>query len=49
MTDRYSRQILFSAIGEAGQKRIKAAKVVPRRLWSVGYGQLRDVDEGWHR
>jgi len=37
MTDRYSRQILFSAIGEAGQKRIKASKV------------LRDVDEGWDR
>ena len=38
MTDRYSRQILFSAIGEAGQKRIKAAKVV-----LVGCGALGTV------
>ncbi|MCH6570375.1 MAG: ThiF family adenylyltransferase, partial [Acidobacteria bacterium] len=38
MTDRYSRQILFSAIGEAGQKRIKASKVV-----LVGCGALGTV------
>ncbi len=38
MTDRYSRQILFSAIGEEGQKRIKASKVV-----LVGCGALGTV------
>jgi adenylyltransferase/sulfurtransferase len=38
MTDRYSRQILFSAIGEAGQKRLKASKVV-----LVGCGALGTV------
>jgi adenylyltransferase/sulfurtransferase len=38
MTDRYSRQILFSAIGKAGQKKIRAAKVV-----LVGCGALGTV------
>ncbi|MEE8460906.1 MAG: ThiF family adenylyltransferase, partial [Acidobacteriota bacterium] len=38
MTDRYSRQILFPAIGEAGQKRIQASKVV-----LVGCGALGTV------
>jgi len=38
MTDRYSRQILFSAIGEAGQKKIRASKVV-----LVGCGALGTV------
>ncbi len=38
MTDRYSRQILFSAIGEAGQKKIRESKVVV-----VGCGALGTV------
>ena len=38
MTDRYSRQILFSAIGKGGQKEIRAAKVV-----LVGCGALGTV------
>lgn len=38
MTDRYSRQILFPAIGEAGQKRIRTSKVV-----LVGCGALGTV------
>lgn len=38
MTDRYSRQVLFSAIGEAGQKKIRASKVV-----LIGCGALGTV------
>ena len=38
MTDRYSRQILFSAIGEAGQKKIRASKAV-----LIGCGALGTV------
>ncbi len=38
MTDRYSRQILFSAIGEAGQKKIRASQVV-----LIGCGALGTV------
>jgi len=38
MTDRYSRQILFSPIGEEGQKKIRASKVV-----LVGCGALGTV------
>lgn len=55
MDDRYSRQILFNAIGEEGQRRLKAARVLlvgcgalgsahTETLARAGVGHLRIVD-----
>ena len=55
MTNRYSRQVLFSDIGEKGQKQIRSSKVVligcgalgsvsAEMLTRAGVGQLRLVD-----
>jgi len=55
LSDRYSRQILFSGIGEAGQQRLKASRVAiigsgalgtaqAEALARAGVGQLRIAD-----
>ena len=55
MEDRYSRQILFSGIGEQGQERLRAARILivgcgalgsahAESLARAGVGHLRIVD-----